>query len=322
MTDISLASQTRANPLRHAGWTVILLLAALPFVAAMLGLDYYVSFARRVLIVAIAAMSLDFILGVGGLPSLGHAAFIGVGAYMGVALLEQGATTFWTAAIAAVLAAATAAALIGAVALRTRGTYFIMITLAFAQMLYYFAVSLRSFGGDDGYTLAKRPALGLGLDIDHPMTWYFVVATFAACAFLLLRLFTRARFGHALAGVRDNETRMIAMGYPVYLLKLSAFVIAGAIAGLAGFLTLVDNRFFSPTSMHWTQSALLLVMVVLGGAGRLWGAVLGVLAWMIVEELVRQHTEYWHWPLGLALILVTLYLPRGLMHFAGQRERA
>jgi branched-chain amino acid transport system permease protein len=306
---------------RHPGWLVLAALVLLPAIAHAFGLEYYVGFARRVLIVGIAVFSLGFLLGVGGMPSLGHAGFVGVGAYTAISLVEAGLHSFWGLALAAICAAAVAAGLIGLVSLRTRGTYFIMITLAFAQMLYYLAVSLRSFGGDDGYTLTTRPHLGLGLDADHGVTWYFVVLAVFVLVFMLLERCTHARFGRALAGIRENEVRMGVIGYRTLAIQLAAFVLTGAIAGLAGFLLLVDNRFFSPVTMHWTNSAMLLVMVVLGGSARLWGAALGAAVWLVAEEIIRQHTTYWHWPLGLGLILVTLFAPRGLSQLRLWRPR-
>nr|WP_014386248.1 branched-chain amino acid ABC transporter permease [Comamonas testosteroni]AEX00411.1 branched chain amino acid ABC transporter permease [Comamonas testosteroni] len=313
MSTESSSSKRQFASLGYAFWVTLLVLLVLPFVAQLLGLEYYVGFVRRLLIVVIAALGLDFILGVGGMPSLGQAAFMGVGAYTAVGLIElAGVMSFWILGGAAILSSTLAASLIGVISLRTRGTYFIMITLAFAQMLYYFAVSLRSFGGDDGYTLAVAPHFGFGQSQANLVLWYFVVLGCAVLAYVGLRKLSLAPLGRALAGIRDNETRMTAMGCPVFLVKFTAFTLAGALAGLSGFLLLMDNRFFSPTTMHWTQSAMLLVMVVLGGKGRLWGAVLGVVLWLGTEEFVRQQTLYWHWPLGIALILIVLFVPGGL----------
>ena len=236
--------------------------------AAASGCEFYIGFVRRVLIIALAAASLNFILGFGGMVALGHAGFIGVGAYTVVALSRCGRDV-GLGAVAGGRAgrAALVAALIGTVALRTRGVYFIMTTLAFAQMLYFVAVSLRTYGGDDGYTLPARPALRPGLDLGNESTFYWVVLALVALAAGWLHRATRSRFGHALMGIRDNETRMRALGYPVFRLQLVAFAIAGAIAGLAGALLAGGNGFVSPATMHWTQSATLLVMVVIGGLG-------------------------------------------------------
>nr|WP_288093057.1 branched-chain amino acid ABC transporter permease [Thauera sp.] len=297
---------------RRLPWLVLALLAVFPLLAPTLGLEYYVGFVRRVLIVAIAATSLNFILGYGGMAALGHAGFVGVGAYAVVALVEAGVSSAWLAWGGALAVAGVAAALIGMVSLRTRGVYFIMITLAFAQMLYYLAVSLRTYGGDDGYGLYTPLAMGAWLDGAHPDVFYWVVLVIAAGVFALFSRVAHSRYGHALRGIRDNETRMVALGYPVFRLKLAGFVAAGAVAGLAGGLLASHNAFVSPGVMHWTQSALLLVMVILGGLGRRWGAPLGVALWLTLEEVLKMHTDYWHWPLGVLLLLVVFHAPQGL----------
>ena len=222
----------------------------------------------------------------------------------------------------AALVAGVVAALIGTVALRTRGVYFIMTTLAFAQMLYFVVVSLRRYGGDDGYTLMSRPTLLPGLDLGNESNFYWVVLVIVALALWWLHRATQSRFGHALMGIRDNETRMRALGYPVFRLQLVAFAIAGAIAGLAGALLAGGNGFVSPATMHWTQSATLLVMVVIGGLGRSWGGPVGAIVWLLLEEFLKQHTEHWHMPLGLLLIAVALWAPKGLAALVRRRHAA
>ncbi len=311
----------KSNTSLIACLVLLALLAAFPLVAPLMGLDFYVGFVRRVLVMALAAASLNLILGFGGMVAMGHAGFIGVGAYTVVVLTEAGQLSAWVLWPAAMLAAAAIAALIGLVALRTRGVYFIMTTLAFAQMLYFVAVSLRSYGGDDGYTLMARPALP-GLDLAHEPTFYWVVLALVALLLWALHRATRARFGHALMGIRDNEVRMRALGYPVFRLQLAAFAIAGAIAGLAGALLAANNNFVSPATMHWTQSATLLVMVVIGGLGRSWGGPLGAAVWLLLEEVLKQYSEYWHLPLGVLLVAVALWAPRGLSALAERRKAA
>jgi branched-chain amino acid transport system permease protein len=197
--------------------------------------------------------------------------------------------------------------------------YFIMTTLAFAQMLYFVVVSLRRYGGDDGYTLMSRPTLLPGLDLGNESNFYWVVLVIVALALWWLHRATQSRFGHALMGIRDNETRMRALGYPVFRLQLVAFAIAGAIAGLAGALLAGGNGFVSPATMHWTQSATLLVMVVIGGLGRSWGGPVGAVVWLVLEEVLKQHTEHWHMPLGLLLIAVALWAPKGLAALSRRR---
>ena len=299
---------------------LLVALAAFPLVAPMLGMEFYIGFVRRVLVVALAAASLNFILGFGGMVALGHAGFIGVGAYTVVALSDAGVASAWLLWPAAALVAGLAAALIGTVALRTRGVYFIMTTLAFAQMLYFVAVSLRNYGGDDGYTLPARPTLGLGIDLGNESNFYWVVLVLVALALGWMHRATRSRFGHALMGIRDNETRMRALGYPVFRIQLVAFAIAGAVAGLAGALLAGGNGFISPGAMHWTQSATLVVMVVIGGLGRSWGGPVGAVVWLLLEEVLKQYSEYWHLPLGQLLIAVALWAPKGLAALSRKKK--
>ena len=303
-------------------WIVLAGLASFPFWAPAFGWDYYIDFVTRLLIVSIAAASLNVLLGLGGLVALGHAGFIGVGAYTVVAFADGGFESAWLMWGAALVVTAAFAALIGAISLRSRGVYFLMITLAFAQMLYYLAVSLRTYGGDDGYGLYTPLTLGAGFDTAHPQLFYWVVLALAALVFAVFSRVAHARYGHALRGIRDNETRMVALGYPVYRLKLAGFVAAGAVAGLAGGLLASHNAFVSPGLMHWTQSALLLVMVMLGGAGRRWGAALGVALWLTLEEVLKMYTDYWHWPLGLLLLLIVFHAPQGLAGLFGSRAQA
>ena len=299
---------------------LLVALAAFPLVAPLFGMEFYIGFVRRVLIMALAAASLNFILGFGGMVALGHAGFIGVGAYTVVALADAGVMSAWAMWPMAALVGGLVAALIGTVALRTRGVYFIMTTLAFAQMLYFIAVSLRTYGGDDGYTLSARPTLGLGIDLANESTFYWVVLVLVALALAWMHRATRSRFGHALMGIRDNETRMRALGYPVFRIQLVAFAIAGAVAGLAGALLANGNGFISPGAMHWPQSATLVVMVVIGGLGRSWGGPVGAAVWLLLEEVLKQHTEHWHLPLGLLLIAVALWAPKGLAALSRKKK--
>jgi len=187
-----------------------------------------------------------------------------------------------------------------------------MITLAFSQMLHHLAVSLRIWGGDDGHGLHTPLELGMGLGGAQGRVLYWVVLAIAALLFAFLNRVAVSRFGYALRGVRDNETRMEALGYPVYRIKFAAFIAARAVAGLAGALLACHNRFVSPSLMHWTESATLLVIVVIGGLGRRWGAPLGAAVWLTLTETLKLYTEYWRWPLGLLLILIVFLAPRGL----------
>ena len=197
-----------------------------------------------------------------------------------------------------------------------------MITLAFAQMLYYVAVSLRTYGGDDGYNLLARPDLGFGLSSADEFTLYWVVLAIAAVVFALHGLVTRSRFGEAMTGIRDNDRRMSALGYPVFAIKLCAFAGASALAGLSGALMVTHNNFMSPSAMEWTQSATLIVMLVIGGLGRRWGAIIGTAVWLGLQEVLRQCTEYWQAPMGLLLILVVFLAPHGISAlFKASEER-
>ena len=332
-TNISeiVASLPRASAHEHQGgmalvwkvapWVLLVVLAALPWIAAFAGAEYYVGFVRRILIFMLAVAGLNFILGYGGMVALGQAGFVGVGAYTLVAMSDAGFTSAWGMWIAATLVAALVSAVVGLVSLRTRGAYFIMITLAFAQMIYYVSVSIASYGGDDGYTLPQRPALGFGLDSANEPTLYWVVLAIVVVIFILLNRVTCSRFGHALVGARDNETRMLALGYPVFRIRLVAFTIAGAMAGLAGALLVTHNSFVSPTVIHWTSSATMIVMVLLGGVGRRWGGPLGAAVWIILEEVFRGMTDYWHWPLGVLLIFLVFFAPKGLAALADNRAK-
>jgi branched-chain amino acid transport system permease protein len=291
--------------------------ALLPFALQAVGEDYYIGFAARLAIFALAATSLNFVVGYGGMVAFGHAAFFGGGAYVVALLMQAGIVSGWIAWPAAVAAAALAALLIGALSLRTRGVYFIMITLAFAQMIYYSVISLQFAGGDDGLSLDARSTLApFDLADDRALYWV-ALALLAACLHALKRL-AASRYGRALAGLRQNEARMEALGYPVFRLKLVCFAIGAAAAGLAGALLANQNGLASPTQLYWTQSGMLLVMVILGGVGQRYGGVLGAIALLGLEETLGLLTEHSHFYVGLALLAVVLFAPRGL---AGLLER-
>ncbi len=313
--------------LDHAlGWRAALpllgLLLALPLLTPFFGGDFYLGLAARILIFALAATSLNLILGFGGLVSFGHAAYLGVGAYTAAVLQQAGLASAWLLWPAAMAVAALLAAVIGAISLRTRGVYFIMITLAFAQMLYYLALSTKAYGGDDGLSLPGRATLGFGLALADERTFYWTVLALAALALLLVWRLLNARFGHALQALRENEQRMEAVGFAVYRHKLVAFVIAGALAGLAGALLASLGGFVSPAMMQWSQSGLLMVMVILGGVGHLWGGVIGAVAFLLLEEVLSHYTIYWQFVLGAVLLAVVLAAPNGLMSLFRRRGRA
>lgn len=305
---------------RHIGPIAALALAiAFPFAARALGQEFYVGFASRVLILALFASSLNLIVGLGGMVSLGHAALFGAGAYVvGIASAEIGPGTSalltWPLAMGA---GALLALFIGAISLRTHGVYFIMITLAFAQMVYYVFVSLKAWGGDDGLSLPRRSSLP-GVSLADDVTFYLVVLALCAAVVHALARLSRSRFGVVLVGIRDNEARMASLGYATFRYRLVAFVISGALAGLAGALMANQNNFVSPNMMHWEQSGVALVMVILGGLASPWGGLAGAGAFLILEEALQALTRHWQIPLGVILLLVVFFAPRGI---AGGFER-
>lgn len=301
-------------------WTAIavaLLLALYPLVMSALGEDFFISVGSRVLILALAASALNLALGYGGMISLGHAAFLGAGAYAVAILAKYGVVAAWIALPVAVAVAAFAAFLIGAVSLRTRGVYFIMITLAFAQLFYYLAISLPDFGGDDGLPLAARSVIP-GLTLDGDLGFYYFVLFTAGLAFVLLYRLVASRFGRALVAIRENERRMAAIGYPVYRLKLMAFTLSGGLAGLAGALLANLSMGVTPHTLTWHQSGILMVMVIIGGSGYFWGGITGAAIFLLLEETISAHTEHWNLILGALLLFIVLVAPDGVMSL---RER-
>ncbi len=302
-------------------WIAALLIALLAFppVAAWFGQEFYISFGSRLIIFALVASSLNLILGFGGMVSLGHAAYFGAGAYVVAILMYHDLPSAWLSWPAAVLVGAVLAFLIGLVCLRTRGVYFIMITLAFAQMTYYIFVSLRSYGGDDGLAIMQRSQLGIDLSSDT-VFYYVCLALTVAVLFLMHRLIN-ARFGRVLQGIRENETRMQAIGYPVFRFKLAAFVIAGAIAALGGALFANQNYMASPSQLHWMQSGTLMVMVLVGGLGYFFGGVIGAVTLLVLEEILMAYTTHWAFILGFILLAIVLFLPNGLASLALRRPR-
>ena len=300
-------------------------LAALPPAAAALDESFLIGLFTRIFIYALAAVSLDLILGFGGMVSFGHSAYFGTGAYV-VGILSfhaadggspagwsslaglESALTAWPLAAAA---AAVLALLVGAVSLRTSGMYFIMITLAFAQMLYYFFVSLEAYGGDDGLGIGRRNRVP-GLDLENETVFYYVCLAVLAVFLLLGRRLVHSRFGMVLQGCKENEQRMQALGFPVYRYKLAGFVVAGAVAGFAGALMANYMGFVSPGLMHWTVSGEIMVMVILGGMGTLMGPVVGAAALLLLEEALSAYMEHWMVVLGPLLVLVVLFARYGV----------
>src|SRR5262245_16998073 len=251
---------------------------ALPWLLHAFGVSFYVSFAGRVLVYAIAATSLNLVLGYGGMVSFGHAAFVGRGAYVTGVMISEGVLNGAVHLLATLLLSGAAAALIGAISLRTRGVYFIMITLAFAQMLFYLANSVKGYGGDEGLTLRARSLLPFGIDLKNGIAFYYVALCVLAAALFALARFVPSRLRRAVLAARDHEVLPEALCVATFRYKLAIFVAAGALAGIAGALSVNLQGYVSPNALHWTQSGTLLVMVILGGVGSIWGGLAGALA--------------------------------------------
>ncbi len=293
-------------------WTGLTLAVLLifPVVAHLLGQEFYISFGSRLLIFALVASSLNLILGFGGMVSLGHAAYFGAGAYTVAIMMYYDILSAWASWPSAIAVGAVLALIIGSICLRTRGVYFIMITLAFAQMVYYIFVSLRTYGGDDGLSMMQRS--GFSIDLTSDTNFYYVVLFLLCACLLLMYRLINSRFGRVLQAIRENETRMQAIGYPVFRYKLTCFVIAGAMAALGGALFANQNYMASPSQLHWMESGTLIVMVILGGMGYFFGGVLGAAVMLILEEILSAYTTHWPLLLGFVLLAIVLYLPDGL----------
>ena len=299
---------------------VVTLALLLPWSLAAAGQDYYVSAASRVLIYAIAASSLNLVIGYGGLVSFGHAAFFGIGAYTVGVLITEGFAGGWSGFALAVLVSALFALVVGAVSLRTRGVHFIMITLAFAQMLYYLVNSVKAYGGDEGLNIKIRSDFGFGLDLKNDTTFYYVALLALLGVLYGTHRLMRSRFGKVVRAIRDNEERAGAIGYPVFAFKLTLFVIAGALGGLAGALMVNQQNYVSPTLLYWTQSGTLMMMVILGGVGRLWGGVIGATVFLGLETLVSGWTVHWPFYVGWVLLAVVLFAPGGIAGLVAARR--
>ena len=287
------------------------LLAFLPPVMNAVGQPYYIDLVRRIMILAIAAVSLNLILGYGGLVSFGHAAYLGVGAYAVGILAFYGVTNGWLQFATAIVASALVAAAIGSISIRTSGIYFIMITLAFTQMLYYLGISIAEFGGDDGMRLKARSQFPL-IDLGDPVASYYVaLALMLLSVFVVFRI-VNSRFGMALRASKSNEARTRAVGISPYPYRLAAFVIAGALCGLAGALYANHTNYLTPGFMTWQQSGELMFMVILGGMASTAGPVLGSFALLLLEEVLKGWTEHWQVILGPLLVLSVILFRRGL----------
>ena len=301
----------------------LIVLLALPAVLTPYTQDMVV----RIAIYSIFALSLELLVGMTGLVSLGHAAFLGIGAYATVLVSGDAAAPLLKVLVIGVAAAAAYALFVGALSLRTRGVYFIMVTLAFAQMAYLVAHDTKLGGGSDGIFMYVKPVLELGggagnitlVNLDDRRHLYFTVMAALALTYALLALIARSRFGHALAGIRVNEQRMRAAGFATYRYKLAAFVIAGALAAVAGVLLAAKDGAVNPELMSWHESGAVLLMLILGGIGSLRGAVIGAVAFTLLKELFQAEAligplaSHWQLSLGLAIIAFVALLPKGLI---------
>ena len=310
---------------------LLALFALLPPAAAAFVGNYTLLLAERATILAVAALSLELLVGTGGLLSFGHAAFLGIGAYSAGVLASHGLGTLSLALPAALATCGLFALITGAIAVRTRGVYFIMITLAFGQMAYFIAGSLAPYGGDDGLTFPSRTQVaGIPLFASELAFFYATLACLALACMAVHRL-VGSRFGRVLRGLTDNEMRMQALGFAPYPYRLTLYVIAGTMCGLAGFLLGNQAEFVSPAYMHWQRSGELILMVLLGGTGTLYGPILGAVAFSLLDEILSRLTEHWKAILGLLLILLVLFANGGIAgaiaswrrgHFGRERERA
>jgi len=291
---------------------LLVILVLIPAYTSLTGNVFMLLLFTRIVILAMAAVSLNLILGYGGMMSFGHAAYLGIGGYAVGILAFEGIHSGFVQWPVALLVSALFALGIGALSLRTRGVYFIMITLAFAQMAYYVVAGLARYGGDDGLTIQKRSQFIAPLNLTDKTQFYYVCLTLLFAALYLVWRLVNSRFGLVIQGARSNDTRMRAIGFPTYRYKLVGFVIAGTLCGLAGALIANHTDFVSPAMMYWTRSGDLIIMVVLGGMGSVFGPVFGAVALLVLEEALSGITEYWQIILGPLLLLVVLFARGGI----------
>jgi len=305
------------------GWILVgllALLAAVPPVAAYFNEPFYLDLLRRVMIFAIAALSLNLILGYGGMVSFGHAAYLGIGAYAVGVLGYYGIHNGWLQWGVAIGASALVALAIGAISVRTSGIYFIMITLAFTQMLYYLGISIEEYGGDDGMRLGSRSQFSGLIDLNDNTAFYYLVLVLLALSIWLVQRLVNSRFGRVIQAARSNEARTRAICLSPYPYRLAAFVISGALCGLAGALLVNHTAYLTPEFMNWTRSGELMFMVILGGIATSAGPLLGAAALLLLEDVLQGWSllpkeavrDHWQLYLGIILVLVVLFARRGL----------
>lgn len=297
---------------------IFAVLAAAPPLFAALGEPYLTSIATRMMVYAIAALSLDLILGYGALVSFGHAAYLGLGAYAVVGMGKYGIHDLWLQTAAGIAASALFAAVTGTISLRTRGIYFIMITLAFGQMAFFFFVSLSAWGGDDGTALPARSTLFGQAWLEEDAALHYLTLAALVAVFFGLRAVTASRFGRVLVGARENETRMQAVGFTPFPYQLAAYVISGCLCSVAGVLLANSTEYVSPDFMSWHRSGELIIMLILGGVGTLTGALTGALVTIGLEEALARAWDHWRLVFGFLLLMVVVYSPGGLSALAAR----
>ena len=291
---------------------LLIALALLPVYVQVMHAPFLLTLFTRIIILALAAVSLNLILGFGGMMSFGHAAYLGIGGYAVGILAHEGVMSGFVQWPVALAASALFALVIGALSLRTRGVYFIMITLAFAQMAYYVVSGIARYGGDDGLTIYKRSQFVAPVNLSNKVQFYYICLLLLFGTIYLVWRLVNSRFGMVIQGSRSNDTRMRAIGFPTYRYKLTCFVIAGTLCGLSGALLANHTDFISPSVMYWTRSGDLIIMVVLGGMGSVVGPVFGAIALLLLEEVLSSITEYWQIILGPMLLLVVLFARGGI----------
>jgi branched-chain amino acid transport system permease protein len=311
----SINARTAVTALVIAG------LLLLPLYSQISGNIFVLTLFTRIVIFALAAASLNLIMGYGGMMSFGHAAYLGIGGYAVGILAHEGIGSGFIQWPLALAVSALFALVIGALSLRTRGVYFIMITLAFAQMAYYVASGLSRYGGDDGLTVYKRSDFGGLMNLSSRVQFYYLCLGCLFGGICLIWRIVNSRFGMVVQGVRSNEQRMQAIGFPANRYRLVCFVIAGTMCGLAGALLANNTDFISPAVMYWTRSGDLMVMVVLGGMGSLFGPMIGTIVFLVLEEFLSQITEYWALIMGPLLLLIVLFGRGGIMGLLGRLKR-
>ena len=304
------------------GWWLaggLAVLVLVPPIAAVLDEPFYPTLFARVMIFAIAAVSLDLILGYGGMVSFGHAAYLGIGGYAVAILSFYGIDNGFLQFAVAVVASASIALVIGAICLRTTGVYFIMITLAFTQMIFFLGISIEEYGGDDGLN-TNRSEFIAALDLnDDTVLYYFILAVMIFCVFVTRRI-VRSRFGMVVQGARSNEQRMQAIGFPTFRYKLTAFVIAGTMCGVAGALLANLTEFVTPEYMTWFRSGEIMVMVLMGGMGTVFGPLFGAAAFLLLEEVLSSLTEHWMIIFGPLLVILVLFARSGIYGMFAKRD--